>query len=86
MSEHTLTVNCATSVTPEMRKTNAIPPSDDRERAYADGQHGGNGGTEDEEQDEQRERQRDDLGADEVVLEEPVEIVGVRDAAPYTRW
>ena len=74
MSEQTLMVYSAMSITCESPSTTAIPPTTasaptpDRQRRRDDG-------AEDEQEDEERERQRDELGADEVVLEHAVEVV-----------
>ena len=73
-------------------------PADDGQRAHPDGQRGRDDCPEDEQQDEERERQRNDLGADQVVPKHTVEVVheghlaGARDrefgrakAVPYGR-
>ena len=53
----------------------------DGERADADRKGGRGDGPEHVEEHEERERERDHLGADQVVLEDAIEIVHVRDAA-----
>jgi hypothetical protein len=56
-------------------------PTDDGQRAHPDGQGRRYDRAEDEQEDEKRERQRDEFGADEVVLEHSIEVVHERHFA-----
>ena len=84
MSEQTLIVYCAMSVTRERAVTMATPPTT-ASPPTPTGRVAAVTVRNTQEQDEERQRERDHLGAEQVVLEDAVEVVHVRHAARCRR-